>query len=178
VNRLLELRPLRLEDERSFAEACDEFRQETPVFDFALDRSRARTFADYVARLQEWSRGVNLPEGYVPASFYVGVVDGVIVGRLSLRHTLNDYLRLAGGHIGYGVRRSQRGRGYAKAMLRQSLPLAAAVGIERALVLCDVGNVASRKVIEANGGVFESVIDDPKGGGTRRRYWIETGAPR
>jgi predicted acetyltransferase len=177
MNSSLQLRPLRLEDERSFAEVCDEFQQETPAFDFALDRSRAATFADYVTRLQEWSRGVNLPEGYVPASFYVGVVDGAIVGRLSLRHALNDFLRLAGGHIGYGVRRSQRGRGYAKAMLRQSLPLAAAVGIERALVLCDVDNAASRKVIEANGGVFESIIEDPKSGAARRRYWIET-APR
>jgi predicted acetyltransferase len=178
VNSPLQLRPLRLEDERSFAEACEEFRQETPAFDFALDRSRAATFADYVARLQEWSHGVNLPEGYVPASFYVGVVDGVIVGRLSLRHAFNDFLRVAGGHIGYGVRPSQRGHGYAKEMLRQSLPLAAAVGIERALVLCDVDNGASRKVIEANGGVFESIIDDPKFGAPKRRYWIETGAPR
>jgi predicted acetyltransferase len=147
-------------------------------FNFALGRSRAATFADYVSCLEEWSRGVNLPEDHVPASFYVGVVDGIIVGRLSLRHGLNDFLRLIGGHIGYAVRPTQRGHGYAKEMLRQSLPLAAALGIEQALVTCDVDNVASRKVIEANGGVFERIIEDPTGGAPKRRYWIRTGAPR
>ena len=54
-------------------------------------------------------------------------------------------------------------------MLRAALPVANALGIERALVTCDFDNVGSRKVIEANGGRFEDRRDD------NLRYWIPTG---
>ena len=63
-----------------------------------------------------------------------------------------------GGHIGYWVRPSERGRGYGKLMLRLALPKARRLGIHNALVTCDLGNTASRKVIEANGGVFKNQV--------------------
>jgi predicted acetyltransferase len=110
----------------------------------------------------------------VPGTFLVGVVGDTIVGRLSLRHWLNDKLAAVGGHIGYGVRPSQRRRGYATEMLRRSLPLCAALGIERALVTCDVDNVGSRKVIERCGGELENITDNPEYAVQKRRYWIRT----
>lgn len=89
-----------------------------------------------------------------------------------MRHELNDFLSKVGGHIGYGVRPSQRERGYATAMLRQVIPIVAKAGIKRALITCDVGNIASMKVIERCGGVFECVTDDPSLEIQVRRYWI------
>ncbi len=154
-------------------EVVHEFRREDP-WEFALAYNDSMNFPEYVRKNELWSRGEELPPRFVPASFYVGVVDGVIVGRLSLRHELNDFLSRVGGHIGYGVRPSQRRRGYATAMLRQSIPLAASVGIKRALLTCDVGNVASMTVIERCGGVFEGVTDDPALAVQKRRYWIQT----
>ncbi|MGY1435719.1 GNAT family N-acetyltransferase [Streptomyces reniochalinae] len=88
----------------------------------------------------------------------------------ALRHRLNAMLLEYGGHIGYDVRRTARRRGYATAMLRAALPRAAALGVERALVTCDHDNVASRRVIEACGGVFEVRR------GVKLRYWIATPA--
>jgi GNAT superfamily N-acetyltransferase len=73
--------------------------------------------------------------------------------RIAVRHRLTPSLREVGGHIGYDVRPSARRRGHATAMLRAALPVAHALGIERALVTCDVDNVGSGKVIESNGGV-------------------------
>ncbi|MEQ1824066.1 MAG: GNAT family N-acetyltransferase [Fimbriimonadaceae bacterium] len=169
----LELRPLKAEDERSFMEAVHEFQRDDP-WDFALGYDDSMSFIDYVRKNEEWSRGENLPSCFVPASFYVGVVDDVVVGRLSLRHELNDFLFKVDGHIGYGVRPSQRERGYATAMLRQVIPIAAKAGIKRALITCDVGNIASMKVIERCGGVFECVPDDPSLDVQKRRYWIPT----
>lgn len=89
-------------------------------------------------------------------------------GRLSIRHRLNDRLRVIGGHIGYDVRPSARRRGHATAMLRVALPLARELGIESALVTCDTDNVASRKVIEAAGGV----LADQRSG--KLRFWVPT----
>jgi predicted acetyltransferase len=96
-------------------------------------------------------------------------VDGQeYIGRMSIRHELNDWLREVGGHIGYDVRRSRRGEGHATAMLREALAVAHDLGIEQALLTCDDDNLASRKVIERNGGVLE----DLRRG--KLRYWVPT----
>jgi predicted acetyltransferase len=171
----LELRPLELEDERSFMEAVAEFRLERPPWEFALSFDNFASYSEYVSRLDGWSRGENLPSGFVPGGFYVGVVDGEVIGRLSIRFRLNEFLSKIGGHIGYGVRPSRRRRGYATEMLRQALPICASVGIEQALVTCDVDNVGSMKVIERCGGVFESVTNYPELKVQKRRYWLKTG---
>jgi predicted acetyltransferase len=127
-------------------------------------------FARYVAavREEELEEG-RRPEGFVPATwFWYGDGDEYL-GRIQVRHRLTDHLRDYGGHIGYGVRPSARRRGHATAMLREVLPHARALGLERVLVTCDTTNVGSRKVIEAGGGEFE----DERGG--KLRFWIRTG---
>lgn len=90
------------------------------------------------------------------------------LGRLAIRHRLTEHLLEIGGHIGYDVRPTARRRGHATAMLRAALPVAAGLGIEKALVTCDTDNVASRKVIESAGGVFE----DERSG--KFRFWVPT----
>ncbi|MEV6893454.1 GNAT family N-acetyltransferase [Kribbella sp. NPDC051137] len=109
-----------------------------------------------------------LPPGIVHQTV-LWFVDGVeLLGRLSIRHDLTPALTEVGGHIGYWVRASARRKGYATQMLAQSLPIAAALGIDPALVTCDVDNTASRKVIEAAGGELE---DERHG---KLRFWVPT----
>ena len=114
-----------------------------------------------------------MPDGLVPATFLVADVDGVLVGRTSIRHELDEFLAREGGHIGYAVVAEHRRRGYATEILRQSLVLARAVGVDRVLVTCDDDNVGSATVIERCGGVFESLVDSSEGGPPKRRYWID-----
>jgi predicted acetyltransferase len=106
--------------------------------------------------------------GVVPQTTLWWVDGAEFLGRISIRHHLTEALRQVGGHIGYDIRPTARRRGHATAMLRAALPVAARLGIDPALVTCDVDNVASRRVIEANGG-----RPDQSGEG-KLRFWVPT----
>ncbi|MFF7946875.1 GNAT family N-acetyltransferase [Streptomyces griseorubiginosus] len=125
-------------------------------------------FAAYVDMLRAEAARPRRPD-WVPMTTLWYVQGDTFLGTLSIRHRLNPYLLELGGHIGYAVRPSARRRGHATAMLRAALPVCRRLGIERALITCDVTNTASRKVIEANGGEFE----DRRG--VKLRFWIRTG---
>lgn len=121
-------------------------------------------FAGYVEDLKAQARpGPALPERWVPSTTLWYAQDDTYLGRLAIRHSLTEWLLNYGGHIGYDVRPTARRRGHATAMLREALPLARALGITSVLITCDTTNVASRKVIEACGGVLE----DERGGRLR-----------
>jgi predicted acetyltransferase len=117
---------------------------------------------------------MELPAGYVPATFLIADVDRALAGRVSIRHGLNEFLTNEGGHIGYAVRPRYRRRGYATEILRQSLIVARAEGVDRVLVTCDDDNAASATIIERLGGVLEDVRD-ASDGIPKRRYWIDGG---
>jgi len=113
--------------------------------------------------------GTPRPADHVPDTV-LWVVEGErMIGRVSIRHSLTPFLLEEGGHIGYAVRPSARGRGHATAALRLALALAHDLGIDPALLTCDEDNTASRLVIERAGGPLEDV----RAG--KRRYWLATG---
>lgn len=165
----LSLRPLRLSDQTDARAAHSEFAAEG--FDFLLDLRVGEPWATYVRRLDAMRHGDDLPLDRVPATFLVAEVDGMLVGRVSIRHELNDFLANFGGHIGYGVRPAYRRRGYAGAMLRQALVVARTADVGRVLLTCDDGNEVSASIIERAGGVLEDIRVAPDGIG-KRRYWI------
>jgi predicted acetyltransferase len=129
----------------------------------------AAAFAGYIARLmaERTEAGVQTL-GFVPMTTLWWAEGDQVLGRLAIRHRLTPALEQAGGHIGYDVRPSARRRGHATAMLAAALPLARELGIRQALLTCDDTNVASRRVIEANGGRFIGMA------GNKRRYWVAT----
>lgn len=140
------------------------------VFGFGLEPGVE--WAAQLRELDERSRGLNVPEGLVPATFLVAEVDGAIVGRAQIRHELNDFLMREGGHIGYCVLPGHRRRGYATQILRQSLTIIRALGVDRVLVCCDDDNAGSIAVIERCGGELASVTGSIPSEPLTRRYWI------
>lgn len=168
----LRLRPPTTEDEVPLRRMHDQLAQEG--FSFLLAEG---PWAEVLGRIERESRGVGLEEGRVPADFLVAEVDGVPVGRVSIRHDLNDFLLEEGGHVGYAVAPQFRRRGYATQILRESVRRLAALGVDRVLVTCDDGNIASARTIERCGGVLEDVRPVPSGPG-KRRYWIDASAAR
>ena len=131
-------------------------------------------FDGLVRRFQELKEGIGLPEGFVPHSTYWLVKDGKqIVGVSNLRHRLTPNLKREGGHIGYGVRPSERQKGYGTLLLAKTLEMARIRRLSRVLITCGKNNVGSVQVILRNGGVFDSEELVPGRGVIVQRYWIE-----
>lgn len=163
------LRPLEPADEQAVRRLHAELAEED--FEFLFDAEEP--FAAIIERHRRESAGEVLAPGRVPADFLVAEFAGEVVGRVSIRHALNDFLLAEGGHVGYAVGRSHRRRGYATEILRLSVERLRDLGVERVLVTCDDDNTASAATIERCGGVLED--RRRAGDGTvKRRYWIET----
>lgn len=169
-SQLLRLRPFLPEDEEAALAAHRAL--EADGFPFLLGYGEGDSWESYLESREANRRGEDLPERWVPSTLLAATVAGELVGRISIRHQLNDFLATSGGHIGYAVVPWERRRGYATEILRQGLVIARSYGVADVLITCDLGNVASARVIEACGGEFESVIDGAHGEEPKRRYWI------
>jgi predicted acetyltransferase len=153
----------------SFCAALAEFRAEGRHQDLdpeALVQPRA--FTDYAEQLR--ARATMPPDGRVPETVLWWVESDTYLGRVSIRHVLNEGLARRGGHIGYEVRPSARRRRHGTRMLAATLPRARALGIGPALVTCDAENVASRRIIESAGGRLQDELDG------ELRFWVPTAA--
>lgn len=159
----------------SFLEAVAEFRanRDYPLSWFVTDidaaaLTEAAAFEAYVARLLAERAEIERPGGLVPQTTLWWAEGERVLGRLAIRHRLTPALEAAGGNIGYDVRPSARRQGHATAMLAAALPYAGSLGITEALLTCDETNIASRRVIEANGGRYIDSV------GVKRRYRVPT----
>lgn len=134
------------------------------------DVETAAGFAAWVSRLTRAEDPTLDPgPGQTHATYRWIVEDGKVQGGIALRHELPDGQPRSNGHIGYGVRPSARRRGLATWALREMLGEARARGIERVLMVCEAGNLASARTIERCGGVAEPADESAP----TRRYWID-----
>jgi len=132
-----------------------------------------RRFDEYLRVLQQAE--TDPLAGMVPASrFWLIGAGNRYLGDVDVRHHLNEALQRYGGHIGYKIRPSQRRKGYGKLICRLGIEEARKLGIGDILITCDDDNIASCKVIEANGGRLQDKIDNDQAVLTRR-YWIVAG---
>lgn len=130
-------------------------------------------FQDMIQFLLDSENGINLPENWVPDStFWLVNDDKKVIGAVNIRHRLTDKLFNCGGHIGYGIRPSERRKGYATKLLSLSLEKAKELGIQKVLVVCDKSNIASEKTILNNGGVPDTDFIE-EDGNIIKRFWIE-----
>ena len=157
-----------LADKESILNMMAEFEEAQSAHDGGFWDAENFDYEEWLETNLNKDMGIGLPENRVPSiQFVLFDKSGHSLGFLNLRLRLNEGLLNHAGHIGYSIRPSERGKGYAKEALHQGLQVAKEKNIHRALVTCSTGNPASRAVILANGGQLEDVRN-----GTER-YWIE-----
>lgn len=164
----MELRRPRLADKETVLEMMAEFEKNKSAHDGGFWDTENFVYEEWLETNMQKEMGINLPENRVPYIQFVSFDDvGCALGFLNLRLRLNEGLLNYAGNIGYSIRPSERGKGFAKETLRQGLQVAREKNIKKALVTCSVNNPASRAVILANGDRIEDVRNGVE------RYWIE-----
>ena len=163
----------------SMAEEIMDYRNEFLAAGSSMDGTgslrKCETAQEWIDFNQKMENPETVPAHFVPATQYVYLrkSDNRIVGMIQIRHELNEYLKNYGGHIGYSVRPSERRKGYAGKMLAEFLLVCRRMGLGRVLVTCMTGNVASRRTIIKNGGVYENTVFEPDVKANLERYWIK-----
>ena len=99
--------------------------------------------------------------------------DNKIVGTINIRWNLNEEMLRFGGHIGYGIRPTQRRKGYNKINLYLGLIEAKKIGLEQVMLDCNVNNLGSDRTIKALGGKLERTEINPSDGILTNVYWID-----
>lgn len=109
-------------------------------------------FKDWLIQQDNWSKGKDLPDGYVGQTTYWLYVGDDVVGYGKLRHRLTEYSRVNGGNIGYAISKDFRGRGYGEKLFSMLLKEAENLGIKEIIATVEKNNVASKIVVEHCGG--------------------------
>lgn len=139
------------------------------IVPYSIRKNNYQDFDNYVKGLEE----EKIEPGMVPATtlFCLDCDRDIFVGAVNIRHYLNESLLLNGGHIGDGIRPSERRKGYATKMIGLALEECKKLGIHKVLMVCDKNNIGSAKSIIKNGGILENEIEVD--GIIEQRYWIE-----
>jgi predicted acetyltransferase len=97
--------------------------------------------------------------------------DQRIVGSIQLRHILSASTMIDGGHIGYGIRPSERGKGYGNQQLQLVLQVARQMGLTKVMITCAKHNQVSAKTAMSCGGVLTDEYEVE--GEMIQVYWID-----
>lgn len=134
------------------------------TFERALERCLRMEEKDYA-----------LKEGRCPGRTFLLIreSDSALIGTINVRWDLSEAMLRFAGHIGYGIRPSERGKGYSKINLYLGLKEAKKIGLSRVMIGCSVANLPSDSVIRALGGILERCERDPEDGELSNVYWID-----
>ncbi len=127
-------------------------------------------FDEYLEDMDKLSKGIDLEEGYVTTSTFWLIDHCEVVGVVRVRH--QDIPEA--GNIGYDISPSHRNKGYGKQILGLALLEAEKIGIQEAMVTCNINNIYSKRIIEFNHGKLLGTVYDEEDGEYRYRYSIVT----
>lgn len=176
----MELREATKQDKEKIIEMYDEYMKSELIpgidrFEGIRDFEKLEklSFSEWLNDLEKNKYEENLPASYSPHILYLAIDNNEIVGAIGIRWKQVAVLMNYGGLIGYSIRPTKRGKGYASEMLKLALDKLKRRNIENVLITCKDFNIASKKVIEKNGGILENTYNNIDDGYTYLRYWIK-----
>jgi predicted acetyltransferase len=142
---------------------------------YEMYKGALEDFDAYVERVVNHSKGIGILEDWARNhSFWLVDDEGHHLGVIRIRtEKNNEFVNSYAGNIGYDISPLHRKKGYGREILRLGLKKAAGLGLDKALITCNYDNIASAKIIEANGGIFESEVFVETKKTKLRRYWIQ-----
>ena len=173
----LYLREINKNDKNEILQMIDEIKNSDDYKKFEglsnIKNVNAENFDNFLVELENnKSMKLYMPHLVDQSTFILVDENNHIYGGSNIRHELNNNLLKHGGNIGYLIRSSERGKGFAKLMLKLTLKKCKELDISKVLLTCREENIASSKVIENNGGVYENSLYVDEMNETYRRYWI------
>lgn len=111
-------------------------------------------YKDWIKQEIDISKGINMPEGYVPCTTYVLYIDDIPVGYGRVRHSSTEHLEkvIGAGNLGYGIAKSHRGKGYGNILFKELLKKCKRIGYKQIKLFPLKENVATIKIMLKNGG--------------------------
>lgn len=159
-------------DQEQLTNLVDEIRAYDGNFEGMDNISTIEDFEDFLQMLEKNKYQELIKPGYSPQTTFGVFDDGKLIGGFNLRHELKGNLINHGGNIGYLIRPSKRRMGYGTIVLDCALKKAKEIGLGRVLITCREENIASSRVIQKNGGIYENSYYDECNKVTFKRYWI------
>ncbi len=141
-------------------------------YPFTLDFA-SENFQELLTKLDQFAKGINLPDGYVPSTTLWLVDQQTLIGVTNLRHFLNSQIEYCGGHIGIGIRPCYRGQKLGHFLMQQSIATLQQMGVNNVHIHCYKANLASAAIIVSNGGILDSEV--ALNDGTVQRYIVSKG---
>lgn len=166
------VRELTLKDETAFYQAVEDWRGEDLSW-ITFEWRQGMDFAQHLERLRKNRLGQELVAGRVPSTMLYGFYKDQIIGRVSIRHELNQYLLERGGHIGYSIAPKFRKMSLGSEMVKKSIDyIRKELKLSKILITCSEQNTPSVRIIESLGAVLENSFQDEEAREVVRRYWL------
>lgn len=174
----LYLREIEENDKKEIEKMALEFQEANDEYPFEgvsdLKKVINNSFEEYFNDLEINKHIDEIYPTYANQTTYVLADDSNhIYGLINLRHELKGKLMEVGGHIGYGIRPSERKKGYATLQLKLILDKLKELNINQALITCRENNIASKKTMEKFIGKKDTLVPSNHEGIMEYRYWID-----
>ena len=172
------LREITLEDKTEIENMALEFQNANDEYPFEgvsmLKKVLDKSFEEFFDNLEINKHIDEIYPAYANQTTYVLTDENDhIYGLANLRHELKGKLIEIGGHIGYGIRPSERRKGYATIQLGLLLEKLKELNIEQALITCRENNIGSKKAMEKFIGKADTLVPSMHEGIMEYRYWID-----